>query len=118
MEAVKIYPIKSGAGIRRLPIVVVAEPADKIEDIGVAPHPERITSKVFERFFRRSIFSNTANVPVHAICVGEIGFDCDRRKIIFFDQPASDRRTMLIELVRSMRGLAEKDEIRLGAQLD
>ena len=51
MQAIKIESIKAGlSGTGRKAVIVRPQPLDKLNHIGIAPHPSREAPKVAERF--------------------------------------------------------------------
>ena len=77
MQAVEIDAVKSNAAIRAEPAVMSAKPPYEIENVGVAPHPERVTREISEGFQRSFVARRATDVPVYAVCVGEVRLDGD-----------------------------------------
>ncbi len=59
-------------------VVVVAEPADEVEDVGIAPHPGGESLESRQRVNGLGVVAATADIAVNAIGVGPIGLDGHR----------------------------------------
>jgi hypothetical protein len=90
-------------------VVVIAEPADEVEDVGVAPHPGGEAEEVAERVDGGRVVAGVLDEAVHAVGVGPVGFDGDGGEAFLFDQPAGEEGAVAVELVRAVGGLADED---------
>ena len=97
---------------------MVAEPADEVEDVGVAPHPGRESLESRQRVDGLGVVAATADVAVDAIGVGPVGLDGHGVEALLADQPLGDLRPLPIELVRAVRGLADQHEAGVADQLE
>ena len=97
-------------------VVVVAKPADEVEDVGVAPHPGRESLESRQRVDGLGIVAAAADVAVDAIGVGPVGLDGHGVEPLLADQPLGDLRPLPIKLVRAVRGLADQDETGVADQ--
>ena len=86
-----------------------AEPANEVQHIRIPPHPLWEALKPAQRLSRVSILVRSAHISVHPIGVGPIGLHCDRGKALFPDQTFRDLGSDPVELVGSVRGLANED---------
>ena len=98
-------------------VVVVAEPADEVEDVGVAPHPGRESPESRQGVDGLGIVAAAADEAVDAIGVGPVGLDGHGVEALLADQPLGDLRTLAIKLVRAVRRLADQDEAGVADQL-
>ena len=117
MQAVEIQPIETSA-LGMPVLVVIAQPPNKIENIGVAPHPCGKSPEARKRVDRFFVFTFKLNKLVNAIRVRPVCFHGDCGKPLFRDQALGDLRAQAIELVGSMRGLSEQDESRVANHLE
>ena len=101
----------------RTRVVVVAEPADEVEHVGVAPHPGRESSEARQRLDGLGVVAAAADVAVDAIGVGPVGLDGHGVEALLADQPLGDLGTLPVELVRAVRGLADQHEAGVADQL-
>ena len=116
MQAVEIEAVESGLHRGRHSLVVFAQPTHEIEDVGIAPHPRRKALETGECFLAVGIIRRTLDVAVHPVCVRPVGLDGNGREAFLLDQALGDLRALLVELVRSVRRLAEQDEARVPDQ--
>ena len=94
----------------RKPLVVLTKPSDKIENVGVAPHPCWKALEVAKRLDGLRIAWISANETIDAICVRPVGFDGDCHKLFFPDQPFRDLSALLVKLMRAMRCLSDQNK--------
>ena len=106
-KAVQVEAVEADPSIGRLRVVVRAEPADEIEDVGVAPHPGGEAPEAGQRFDGIRVCAGATNVAVHAIGVGPVGFDGDGGEPFLGDQPLRDQRAFPVELVCAVAGFAD-----------
>ena len=62
-----------------------SHPADKVEDVGVPPHPTRESLEPGEGLYGIGVPSIAANKTVDPIGIRPVGFYSDRRKALFRD---------------------------------
>ena len=87
-----------------------AEPADEVEHVGVAPHPRWEPLESSQGIDGIGIIAPAADVTVDAIRVGPVGLDGDRIEALLPDQPLGDLGAFPVELVRTVRRLADQHE--------
>src|ERR1700681_1154151 len=91
MQAVEIESVKAGlSGTGRKGVIVRSQPLDKLDHIGVAPHPSWEAPKVAERFLSIHIIARIAHIAVDAVGVWPVRLDRDGRKALLLDQPFRD----------------------------
>ncbi len=95
-------------------IVEPAQPVNELQDDRVPPHPDGEAPEAPQRLLGRPVLSDPAYEPVHAVGVGPVGLDGDRAAGALGDQALGDLGTFAIELVRSVRGLADQHEACLA----
>ena len=101
-QAVEIEPIEPDALRLRPCLVVVPQPTDEIDDVGVAPHPRRKSLEVAECLDRMLIAGSAEHISIHAIRVRPIRLDSNGREALRLNQPAGDEGTCPVELVGAM----------------
>src|SRR5581483_1205572 len=74
IHAVEIEPVESSLGpdARIAEVVVLAQPADEIKYVRVAPHPSRKSFEAAERIDSLRIIVGSADVAVDAVRVGPV----------------------------------------------
>src|SRR6266540_2153775 len=118
MQAVEVEPIKTNpCRIRGEPIIVFAQPSDKIKYVGVTPHPAWKSSEAAQRVIRVFIVVETADISVNTVSVRPFGFDCYNIKAFLFDQALCDLRALAIELMGAVRSFAKQNKMRVADQL-
>ena len=110
MQAVEIEPVEAGGLAGLGASLWLAQPADEIEHLGVAPHPGREAAEVAQRLLGVGVLGRPVHVAVDAVGVGPVGLDGDRAEAVLVDQPPGDPGPLAVELVRPVRGLADQDE--------
>ena len=109
MQAIKIKSVHAGfrgeGGQLR---IVIPQPADEIDDVGVAPHPGRETLKSAQRFFGIPILAVSANKAAHPQCIWPICFPRHDGEILFGHEPLGNFSARLVELMRTVTGLAKE----------
>lgn len=80
---------------------------DKLEHIGVAPHPRRKALEAAERRDGTGIVARAAHETVDPIGIGPVALDHQRVKAFLLHQAPGDAGTRAVELVRPMGRLAE-----------
>src|SRR5262249_15385476 len=119
VQTVQIQPVESHLSRAVLArVIVVAEPADKIEDVGVAPPPRWKTLEACERIHGIGVVAPSANVAVDSIGVRPVGLDGDRIEALLDDQALRDLGPLPVELMRSVRRLANEHETSIADQLE
>ena len=119
VQAVKIEPVKA-----RLPIcvallvVMLTQPADEIEHIGVAPHPLRETFETAQRVHAVEIGTFASNETIDAVSVRPIGFHRDGVEAALINQPLGDEGALPVKFVRPVTRFAEQNEAGLAHHLD
>jgi hypothetical protein len=98
--------------------VELAQPADQIQHITIAPHPGGEPLEIAQCLFGIAICTLTTYVAVDAIRTRPIRFDCDQIKTFFFNQPAGQFRTRAIELMRTVRGFAQQYQVGIANPFD
>src|SRR5215212_3926995 len=68
--------------------------------------------KVSERCFRIGVIAFTADEAVDAVGIGPVRLDRYSVESSFLDETAGDVGALRIELMRAMRRLADKDDLR------
>src|SRR5439155_2316941 len=100
VKAVEIKSVESDLrATRGYSIVVGSQPSDKIQHVGVTPHPRREALEIGERINALAIVRKAAHVAIDAVRVGPIGFDGNCGKPFLLDEPLGNLRTFAIELV-------------------
>ena len=98
-------------------VVVVSQPPDEIEHVGVAPHPGGKSLEVAERVIGAGVGARAAHVSVHSISVRPVGFNRDRPEALLDDQPFGNLRALAVKLMRAVRSLAEQHEAGVADHL-
>src|SRR5207302_3456951 len=98
-------------------IVVLAQPAHKVEDIGVPPHPGRETLKLAEGAIRVRIGAARFYITIHAVCIGPIGFGSDGLEAVVANEPLGQLRATSVELVRAMGSFTQQHQPRFARVL-
>jgi hypothetical protein len=93
---------------------VRSQPANKVEDIGVAPHPGGETAESGQRFHAVGIRALALDVAVHAICIRPVRFDRDSGKTLFENQPFCDPDAFAVKLVCAMRRFSQENKPRIA----
>ena len=108
MQTVKIESIESAFAIfESLLVVVLAQPADEIEHVGVSPHPLRKTLKPAQRFHAVAVFARASDKPIDAIRIRPICFHGHGAKAALRDQDLRDLRANPIKLVGAVTRFAD-----------
>ena len=94
-----------------------AQPADEVQDIGVAPHPGRKAAEAAQRLLGVGVRPGAPDVPVDPVGVGPVPLDRHGGESELVDQPLRDAGTLTIELVRPVAGLAEQHDPRVTDEL-
>src|SRR3954471_8716125 len=68
--------------------------------------------KVSERCFRIGVIAFTPDEAVDAVGIGPVRLDRNSVESSFLDETARDGGALRIELMRAMRRLADKDDLR------
>ena len=119
VQTVKIESIESAFAIfERLLIVVLAQPADEIEDVGVSPHPLRKTLEPAQRFHAVAVFARAADKPVDAIRIRPICFHGHGAKAALRNQDLRDLSANPIKLVGAVTRFADQNKARIADQID
>jgi hypothetical protein len=93
-----------------------AQPIDERAHDGVAPYPGGEAREPAQRVVGTGSAASPLDVAVHAIGIGPVGLDGHRAKTLLRDQAPGDRRALLIEFVRPMRGLVQQHDAGLADQ--
>src|SRR5919109_4927125 len=94
-----------------------AEPADEVEHVRVSPHPGRKTLKSTQGLVGIGVHSNAAHVTIDSIGVWPVGFNCNRAKAFFRDEPFGEFGSLAIEIVGTMRRLADQGKTRIADEV-
>ena len=110
-KAVKVETVETrfrrGMHVR---VVAGPQPLDEVQHVVVAPHPRREAPEVRQGGVRVGVARETHHVAIHPIRVGPIALDRNRGEAMLLDQTPGDAGALSVELVRSVRGLADEDE--------
>ena len=118
VEAVEIESVEADLLIVTADaIVVLAQPADETEHVGVAPHPGRKALEVAESVDRFGVVADSANKSIDAVGVRPIRLHCDGVEPLLGDEPPRDLRARRVELVRSVRSFADQDEMSVADEV-
>jgi hypothetical protein len=116
VEAIQVQPLGADLGrSRRQRVVPFSQPRDELDYIGIAPHPARKAAKVGQRLLRAGVVARATDEQVDAVCIGPLGLGRYGTGSALGDHPLRDLRTLPVELVRSVRRLAETHEARRAA---
>ena len=119
VQTVKIEAVETAFAIFEcLLVVVLAQPADEIEDIGVAPHPLRKTLEPAQCFHAIVVIARAADKPIDAICVRPIRFHCHGIKAALRNQDLRNLSANPIELVCAVTRFADQNKTRVADQID
>src|SRR3954451_14549740 len=103
MQAVEIEPVKSDrCGTRCARIVVGPQPADKVKDVGIPPHPGGETPEIRQGLNALGLVAERAHVTINTIGVWPIRLDGHRGETLLLDEALGDLGARTIELVRPM----------------
>jgi hypothetical protein len=119
VQAVEVEPVEANrrrAGM--FGVVVLAQPTDEVEHVGIAPHPLGKPAEVSERVDGVLVVAAAVNVTVDAIRGGPIGLGGDGNEAPVDDEPLGQLRAFAIELVRAVRRLADEHELRVADGVD
>jgi hypothetical protein len=95
MQAVEIQPVETNP-LGMPVLIVIAQPTDKIENIGVAPHPCRKSPEARKRIDCIFVLPLKQNKFINAICVWPVCFDSDCGELLFRDQAFGNLRAEAI----------------------
>ena len=101
VEAVEIEPVEAdfcrsvGQGV-----VVLAQPLDELDDVGVAPHPDRKAPEARQGLIGARVVADTAHVAVDPVGVRPIRLDGDGGVARVGDQTLCDLHSLPVELMR------------------
>src|SRR5258708_3642534 len=103
IETVKVHAVEADLFfVARLLVVVFAQPADEVQNIGIAPHPRWETLETSERFVGVAIRAIAANVPVDAVSVWPIGLNDHATELLLLDQALRNPGAFAIKLMRAV----------------
>ena len=89
---------------------MLPEPSDKIQHVGVSPHPLRETFKATERFHAVAILAYATDEPVDAISVRPVRFHGDGVKTSLLNQPLRNLSALPVKLVCAMTSFTQQDK--------
>jgi hypothetical protein len=119
MQTVEIETVETnGFMICRQEIIVSTKPPDEVEDVGISPHPGWEASETAKSVDRILIGSDSTDETIHAIGVGEIRLDGYRREPLFSDQSFRYFRSLMVELMSSVRRLTQQDKTGVTNEFD
>lgn len=107
IEAVQVHAIDADAGRVGPSRIALAQPADELAHLPVAPHPGREAPEVGKRLVQRIVAAPTG-VAVQAQHVGPVAFHDHRIEAGLLHETPGDGRAHGVELVGAMCGLAEQ----------
>src|SRR2546427_4317400 len=103
MQAIEIEAIKSDRRVNRCARIVVGpQPADKVKDVGITPHPGRKTFEIRQGLDALGIVADSTHVAIDAVGVWPIRLDGDRGETLLLDEALGDLGALPIELVRTV----------------
>ncbi len=109
-QAVDIEAVEAGFALGRPAVVAEAQPFGQLDDFLVGPHPGWPAVEGVQHFVGAGAgVGRVLDVAVDAVAIGPIALDGDEREAFLLDQPAAQRGTPDVILVRTVRCLAEKD---------
>ena len=119
MQAVEVEAVEAGPrGRLRDAVVALAQPADEIEHVGVAPHPGGEALEVGQRLRGPGVAPRPSHEAVDAPGVGEVGLCCDAAEAEVDDEPLGQLGSPLVELVGAVRGLADEHDAGVARELE
>ena len=89
---------------------MIAQPADKIEHVGVAPHPCGKAAELSQRFVGIRIRTTRVYKTVYPVGIRPVGLSGNALETFFRNQPFGDLRAPAVELMRAVRGFADQDK--------
>lgn len=110
VERVQIEAVESHTRVGGNPVVVGPQPADEIQDVGVAPHPVWKPLEPAQGLGRIAIVPGAPDVPVYAVGGGPVGLHRHRREAALADQSLGDFGPEAVELVCAVRRLPDQRE--------
>src|SRR5439155_10917757 len=116
VQAVQVEAVEAYAP--RCVLVPLAKPLDELEHDGVTPHPGREAAEAGERIVGGAVVPGAADVAVHAVGIRPVGLGGDRVEAVLVEQALRQLRAQRVELVCSVRPLAEQDEARAGGPFE
>ena len=109
VQAVEVEPVEPDT-LRQRPIgVVTAQPAQKADDLTVAPHPPRDPREVAKRRFRRVVIALHTHPAIRAIGIRPVGLRGDDGESAALDEQPRQIRPQAVKLVRAVCRLANQD---------
>ncbi len=102
IEAIEAYPL---SGIQR--VVVTTQPANKVENVRIAPHPCGEASESTQGLDSIRIFVLALYIAINPVGIRPVGLHRYPGEFFFENQPFGNQRTLSIKLMCSMRCLAE-----------
>jgi hypothetical protein len=100
------------------PVVVVAQPADEVEDHRGAPHPGREPLEAAQRRLGRRVLAAAADIAVHPVGVRPVGLDGHGAEPQLLDEPPGHAGPGGVELVGAVGGLADQHEAGVPDQVE
>jgi hypothetical protein len=97
---------------------MLAQPANEIEDIGIAPHPLREAFKPGEGIDAVHVRPFAAHIAIDAVGVGPIRFRRNGVESLLINQALGDESAFAVEFVRPMTGFAEQNKTGVAHHLD
>ena len=119
VHAVEIEAEEAGFG---LPlgerVIVSAQPADEVEDVGVAPHPCRKALKSIQGLGGIDVLAEALHVAVDAVGVGPVRFDGDGAEAFLANETLSDQCAVAVELMGSVGGFSDEYEASISDEVE
>src|SRR5215216_1865016 len=119
VQAVEVEAVEADLGrARRQFAIPLPQPAEEGDDGRVPPHPGWEAVEVGESLLRALVVALAAHEAVHARGIGPVRLGCDCGEAALDDQALRELGPLPVELLRSVRGLAEEREAGAGSALD
>jgi hypothetical protein len=118
MQTIEVETVKSDALWRVQSIIEGSQPADEIKNVGIAPHPCWKPLETAEGLDCVRIRNFSLHIAIDPVCIGPVALYRNRAKALIADETLRDSGALPVELVRSVRGLAEENKASISDQLE
>ena len=118
MQTVKIQSIEAYTSRGLVQLVVIPQPANKVEHIGVAPHPGGKSLEASKGIDRILVFALKSYKLIDAIRIRPICFDRNRVETFFRNQALGNLCAQSIELMGAMRGFSNQNKTRVADHVE